>query len=173
MANNVSLGLRSNALLRITRIDDEPASSGPAERLKELLMPGRPNVKQLAQAQGRVVSLAQCDRLQRALRQTIAALRNCSDPSLSLPWTGNRKPARMPRVDEVSIRSAEDQLLHALAEARVSGEVDDVECRHEIAMAGSLESWAGAWSTSVLDSVEVSRRLVAWCTRAMRECETT
>ena len=260
MAYNVSLGLRSDALHRFTRIGDEPESSSPTERLKKLLvgvsgdvmghpeidcvtalvielavaqekadpdvlpkacldqlaiafkdrphvlpevfdacstrtdwphaqdpafcriallaallalMPGRPDVKQLAQAQGRVVSLAQCDRLQRALRLTIAALRNGSDPSLSLPWTGNRKPLRLPRVDELSIRSAEDQLLHALAEARVSGEVDDVECRREIAMAGSLESWAGEWSTSVWDSVEVSRRLVAWCTRAMRECETT
>lgn len=255
MANNVSLGLRSNVLHRIARIDDESPSSGPAERLKALLvgvpgdgvgyqeidlvielavaqekadpdmlpqacfdqlafafedrlnllpevfdacsartdwphgqdpafcriallaallalMPGRPNVKQLAQAQGRVVSLAQCDMLQRALRLTIAKLRNRSDPSLSTQWTGNEKPLRLPRVDELSIGSAKGQLKRALSEARTSDEIDDAEYGREVELAGSLEIWAGEWSTSVLDSVEVSRRLIAWCTRAKGDCET-
>jgi hypothetical protein len=259
MANNVSRSFRGNASHRFTSTGDEPESSGPAGRLKGLLvdvsweagghqeidpvaalvielavaqekadpdvlpqacfdqlaiafedrphllpavfeacstrtdwphgqdpafcriallaallalMPGRPDLKQLAQAQGRVIGLAQCDMLQRALRLTIAALRDLSDPILSPQWAGNKKPLRLPRVDGLSIRSAEDQLLHALAQARVSGEADDVECRREIAVAGSLESWASEWSTSVSDSVEVSRRLMAWCARAVGECQT-
>ena len=38
-------------------------------------------------------------------------------------------------------------------------------------MAGSLESWAGEWSTGVSDAVEVSRRLMAWCARAVGDCQ--
>ena len=38
-------------------------------------------------------------------------------------------------------------------------------------MAGSLESRAGEWSTGVSDAVEVSRRLMAWCARAVGDCQ--